>query len=58
MAEVINLRLARKAMARQDARAAADANRAKFGEPKAARDARRREADRADRAHDGAKRED
>lgn len=45
MAEVINLRRARKAKGRAEKERAADANRAKFGAPKSERDlARAREA--------------
>jgi hypothetical protein len=52
-AELVNLRRVRKAMARaEDARVAA-ANRARFGQPGAQRDAIRLEADRAARALDG-----
>lgn len=57
MADVINLRLARKARARTEAEAAAAANRAKFGQPKAELKARKLELDRAAKLLDGAKRE-
>lgn len=57
MAEIVNLRLARKARARTDALAAAAANRAKFGQPKADLKARKLELDRAAKLLDGAKRE-
>ena len=57
MAEVINLRTARKARQRGAAEASAAANRAKFGQPKAARQAQKHEADRAAKLLDGAKRE-
>jgi hypothetical protein len=57
MADVINLRLARKARARTEAQAAAAANRAKFGQPKAELKARKIELDRAAKLIDGAKRE-
>ena len=57
MADVINLRLARKARARIEAQAAAAANRAKFGQPKAELKARKIELDRAAKLIDGAKRE-
>jgi hypothetical protein len=56
-AEVVNLRMARKARARDDAQALAATNRAKFGEVKPARKARESEAARADRVLDGARRE-
>ncbi len=39
MAEIINLRMARKARARREATARADANRAAFGRTKAEKDA-------------------
>ncbi len=57
MAEIINLRLARKVRQRGDAQTIAAANRAKFGQPKAGRVARKAEADRAAKLLDGAKRE-
>ncbi len=57
MADVINLRLARKAKARSDAAQLADANRAKHGQTKAERSARRIDAARAERQLDGSKRE-
>ncbi len=57
MADVINLRLARKARARTDTQAAAAANRAKFGQPKAELKARKLELDRVAKLLDGAKRE-
>ena len=57
MADVINMRLARKARARTEAQAAAAANRAKFGQPKAELKARKIELDRAAKLIDGAKRE-
>lgn len=50
MAEIVNLRRARKAKARAAADAAAAENRAKFGEPPALRDLRQaRERQRAER---------
>lgn len=58
MAEVINLRLARKARARSEAETAAAANRAKHGRTKAERARQQGEADRAARLVDGARRED
>jgi hypothetical protein len=63
MAEVINLRRARKAKGRTEKERAAEANRAKHGTPKAARDlaearaekaARDLDAQRLDRDKDGA----
>lgn len=54
---VVNLRMARKARARDEAQALAVANRAKYGEAKPARKAREAEAARADRMLDGARRE-
>ena len=56
-AEVVNLRMARKARSRAAAGAKAEANRAKFGEPAALRKAREAEAARASQALDGARRE-
>ncbi len=58
MAEIVNLRAARKAKARGTAEAKAAANRAAFGRTKAEKDAAGREAERQARALDGAKRED
>jgi hypothetical protein len=57
MAEVVNLRLARKARERAEAQATAGANRAKFGASKAERAAARAEAERTARLLDGARRE-
>jgi hypothetical protein len=57
MGEVINLRLARKAKARADGAKAADAARAKSGESKPAKAARKLELARAARQLDGATRE-
>ena len=57
MGEVINLRLARKAKARTDGAKLADAARAKSGESKAEKTARKLEQARAERELDGAKRE-
>jgi len=56
MAEIINLRLARKARARGDAAQQAAANRALFGQSKSARSRQQAEADRLARTVDGAKR--
>lgn len=58
MAEIVNLRLARKARQRTDAQQQAAQNRAKFGQTRAARDQDRREAERAARELDGHRRED
>jgi hypothetical protein len=57
MAEVVNLRLARKARQRELDAASAAANRARHGERKAERTARQTEADREARSLDGARRE-
>ena len=57
MAEIINLRLARKAKARTAKAQAAATNRASFGELKSAKAARQTEQLRAARALDGSKRE-
>ncbi|MGL4321402.1 MAG: DUF4169 family protein [Paracoccaceae bacterium] len=54
---VINLNKARKAKARSDARVVADANAAKFGLPKTAKEKLRAEAAKAQRDLDGHKRE-
>ena len=57
MAEVVNLRLARKAKRRTEGEALANANRAKFGVTKAERAKVAAEAACHDRTLDGAKRE-
>lgn len=57
MAEIINLRQARKAVQRKQGEATATANRAKFGRTKAERSAQASEQARALRLIDGAKRE-
>lgn len=57
MAEIVNLRLARKARQRAESAQAAAVNRAKFGQTRAERDLRQSEAERAARIVDGAKRE-
>ncbi|MEN7536929.1 DUF4169 family protein [Aurantiacibacter flavus] len=57
MAEVINLRTARKAKQRADKVREAEANRAKFGQTKAEKALRQQECDRAMHLLDGAKRE-
>lgn len=58
MAEIINLRMARKAMARATQAADADANRARFGRTKAEKMRDRIEAERAARILDGARRDE
>lgn len=58
MAEIINLRRARKARDRVAAAKVADANRAKFGRTKAEREAEAQARARAERMLDGAKLED
>ena len=57
MADVINLRMARKARLRADAARQADQNRALHGQDKAARAVQKLDAARAERLLDGAKRE-
>ena len=57
MAEVINLRRARKAKARDAATAAADANRAAFGRTRAERMSSSAETERTIHILDGAKRD-
>ena len=57
MAEIVNLRRARKAKARDTAAGTADANRAAFGRTKAERTASATETARRDRDLDGARRE-
>jgi len=57
MAEIVNLRQARKAAKRKQNEATAAANRAKFGRTKAERLAQANEQDRAARLLDGARRE-
>lgn len=58
MGEVVNLNKARKDRAKAEAKAAAKANRAAFGRPKAERQTTDKERARAERLLDGAKRED
>jgi hypothetical protein len=58
MAEIVNLRLARKARQRADAGKRAAANRAQHGETKGEKTRRRAEAERLARTVDGARRED
>lgn len=57
MAEIVNLRLARKARKRAGKEREAEANRAIFGRSKAQKQADRLGKDRATRLLDGAKRE-
>lgn len=57
MAEVFNLRLARKAKARTDKASQAASNRVAFGQSKADKAARQAEAERAARHLDGHQRE-
>lgn len=55
MAEIVNLRQKRKQRRRDEANAAAAANRAKFGQPKAQREVEKAEAARARAEIDGKK---
>ena len=57
MAEVVNLKAVRKARARATAKVAADANAAKFGQTKTAKDRAAAEAEKARRDLDGHRRE-
>ena len=57
MADIINLRMARKARARADAAAKADANRTAFGRSKDEKRLAKMETARREKALDGAKRE-
>ncbi len=57
MAEIINLRAARKAKDRAAARAKGDENAAKFGRTKAEKDLEKARTDKARRDLDGLKRE-
>lgn len=57
MAEIINLRQARKAIKRKEDAALATANRAKFGRTKAERLAQSSEQERTARLLDGARRD-
>jgi hypothetical protein len=57
MAEIVNLRMARKARARTAAEQKAAENRAKFGRTKAEKAAEQAEVDRKARALDGARRD-
>ena len=58
MAEIVNLRLARKARDRDAATKQAAANRSKHGETKGEKLRRQQEADRLTRTVDGARREE
>lgn len=55
MAEIINLRKARKAKARTEAEKQAEQNRARFGQTKAEKVVRKLEDARAAKAHDAGK---
>lgn len=57
MAEIINLRLARKAKVRAQAGQQADENRARHGRTRSERERQVQEAERAARLIDGARRE-
>ncbi|WP_028029034.1 DUF4169 family protein [Gemmobacter nectariphilus] len=57
MAEIVNLRTAKKQAARKAARAQGDANAAKFGRSKAEKDLARARSDKAERDLDAHKRE-
>ncbi|MFK4873154.1 DUF4169 family protein [Novosphingobium sp. ZW T3_23] len=57
MAQIINLRMARKARTRDAAQQQAQASRARHGRTKSERDAAEAETARLDRVVDGAKRE-
>ncbi|MES2300896.1 MAG: DUF4169 family protein [Pseudomonadota bacterium] len=58
MAEIVNLRMVRKAKARAEHQAEAQANRAKFGRTKAEKARDRLDAERTARLLDGARREE
>jgi hypothetical protein len=58
LAEIVNLRLARKRALRRDDAEKADANRTAFGLPRALRDKAERESQQAARALDGVRRSD
>lgn len=58
MAEIVNLRLVRKARQRRDKAALAAANRARFGQSTTVRKAAELEAERARRELDGHRRDD
>jgi Domain of unknown function (DUF4169) len=55
MADIINLRLARKAKARTESEKTAEQNRAKFGQTKAEKTARKLEEARAKKVHEAGK---
>ena len=57
MAEIVNLRRARKIRARADKQTAASQNRIRFGRTRAEKDAARAESERAGRSLDQLKRE-
>ena len=57
MAEIVNLRQARKAKARAEKEQAAEANRARFGRTKAERDIERKISEKQNRDLDGHKRD-
>jgi hypothetical protein len=56
MAEIVNLRQARKRKARAERERTAEANRLKFGRPKAEKEHSRLEEARAQRTHEGHRR--
>lgn len=58
MSKVVNLRQARKQLARDVERSKGDSNAAKFGQSKQERRLREAESDRATRLHNGHKRDD
>ena len=58
MAEIVNLRAAKKQAARKTARSTADANAAKFGRTRTEREAETARAAKATRDLDGHRRED
>jgi hypothetical protein len=58
MAEIVNLRQARKRKTRTERQSAAEANRLKFGRTRAEKERTRLEETRAERAHAGHRRED
>ena len=58
MAEIVNLRQARKRKTRAERERTAEANRLKFGQPKAEKDRNRLEDARARRSHDAHRRDE
>jgi hypothetical protein len=58
MADVVNLRQARKRKAQEDRKRSAGANRVKFGRPKSEKEHSRLEKARTERAHQAHRRED